>query len=227
MANVFFILVEGLEDWPHSVPIVEWTGSEAFARILTDGLRAEFQEEAPSLKFSYISPTTPEDLVALVSKLSATRDEGEFGEQVQAVVRAADRQKAFLKAKESPKSEGNSDDSTSASPAMLPAANSEQDEGNGEAGSTPELPADVSEKDKLALADKKAYFTYSYVEFKIVKPTDRDAYDWLKENGLPDEREASDLAKELTGYTLPAFDTWSRQLRNARKALGEQKHSTL
>jgi hypothetical protein len=48
---------------------------------------------------------------------------------------------------------------------------------------------------------------------------DREAYDLLKEEGMPEEDGA------LADYLLPAFDTWARYLRVARKALGEQKYS--
>ena len=51
---------------------------------------------------------------------------------------------------------------------------------------------------------------------------DREAYNWLKENGIDTSK--GDIG-ELTGYKLPAFDTWSKQLRNARKPLGEQKYT--
>jgi len=51
---------------------------------------------------------------------------------------------------------------------------------------------------------------------------DREAYDWLDENGIDTEK--GDLG-ELTDYKLPAFHTWSRQLRNGRQPLGEQKYT--
>ena len=51
---------------------------------------------------------------------------------------------------------------------------------------------------------------------------DHQAYNWLKENKIDTDKGD---AGELADYTLPAFDTWSRQLRNARKVLGEQKYT--
>ena len=96
MSDVYFILVEGLEDWPHPVPVAKCSGDENTACMLAEGLRSEFREEAPSLRFSYVRPTTPEDLLSLVSRLVGAHDEGEFGEQVKAVCRAAVRQWTFL-----------------------------------------------------------------------------------------------------------------------------------
>jgi hypothetical protein len=44
--------------------------------------------------------------------------------------------------------------------------------------------------------------------------TDREVYDYLKDT----------LAGEVDGVRLPAFDTWQRYLRIARRALGGRKH---
>ena len=55
--------------------------------------------------------------------------------------------------------------------------------------------------------------------------TDREAYDWLRDTGLPDERDEPQLAGEFEGYQLPPFPTWSRYVRCARKTLGQQKYS--
>jgi hypothetical protein len=106
-----------------------------------------------------------------------------------------------------------------------PTAKPNEGEGTGGAGSPNGQTAVVSGLGQLEPADRKAYFTYSYAEYKLGKQTDREAYDWLMENGLPDESESAELARELAGYTLPVFATWARQLRNARKVLGEQKHN--
>ncbi len=74
----------------------------------------------------------------------------------------------------------------------------------------------------LQPAVRKAYSSFVYAErIASKKLEDREAYDWLKENGFPDD--GGDQG-ELTDYTLPAFDTWNRQVRAARKALGEQKN---
>jgi hypothetical protein len=100
-------------------------------------------------------------------------------------------------------------------------------------GSTPEEAPGTPPAGKAAVlaqlepADQKAYYVYAYAEVNLGHTTDRQAYEWLRDNGLPDERDSPELASKLAGYKLPpSFDTWSRQLRNARKALGEQKHSS-
>jgi hypothetical protein len=77
---------------------------------------------------------------------------------------------------------------------------------------------------QLEPADLKAYYAYAFAEMKLGATTDQQAYQWLSDNGLPDEKDSPELAKTLVGYTLPTFATWSKQLRNARRALGEQKH---
>jgi hypothetical protein len=76
---------------------------------------------------------------------------------------------------------------------------------------------------KLQPCARKAYFSYQLAESQVGRRLEDDeAYDWLKENGLPDD--AGDLG-ELTDYELSSRDTWKRELRSARKALGEQKYS--
>jgi hypothetical protein len=68
-----------------------------------------------------------------------------------------------------------------------------------------------------------AYLAFAYAESKAGKQLqDQEAYELLHEEGIP---EGAGSRGELTEYELPAFDTWSRQLREARKALGEQKYS--
>jgi hypothetical protein len=68
-----------------------------------------------------------------------------------------------------------------------------------------------------------AYLAFTYAESKAGKKLqDQEAYKLLDEEGIP---EGAGSRGELTDYKLPAFDTWSRQLREARKALGEQKYS--
>jgi hypothetical protein len=104
---------------------------------------------------------------------------------------------------------------------------------NGETVEASEPPADLqnasddeSRDDRLSNlnpANRKAYYSYHVAEIKLGgRLEDRDAYEWLTENGIPDD--VGDIG-ELADYDLPAFDTWSRQLRFARKALGEQKYS--
>lgn len=108
-----------------------------------------------------------------------------------------------------------------------PAAKTQQGEGDGGDGATTP-PAAKTEAD-LQPADRKAYYAYSWAEGRLLEAgatrvTDREAYDWLQENGLPDEKDSLQLATEFAGYRLPAFDTWNKQVRNARKVLGDQKH---
>ena len=76
---------------------------------------------------------------------------------------------------------------------------------------------------QLPPAVQKAYLACQYAETtKGQRLEDREAYDWLNENGI-DQRKAG--REESTKYELPSFDTWGRQVRKARKALGEQKHT--
>lgn len=70
---------------------------------------------------------------------------------------------------------------------------------------------------------RQAYMAYQFAETMNGKRLeDREAYDHIKENGLPDN--AGDLG-ELSDYMLPVFDTWARYVRDARLALGEQKYN--
>jgi len=90
--------------------------------------------------------------------------------------------------------------------------------------SVPNKPCNRYEKLKaLRAAQRKAYYSFLYAESKAEKRLeDREAHDLLQEEGIaPDEEESG----ELVDYELPAFDTWSRQVRSARKALGEQKYT--
>jgi hypothetical protein len=62
-----------------------------------------------------------------------------------------------------------------------------------------------------------------YVESKVGKELkDHEAHEWLKENEIDTDK--GDVG-ELADYQLPVLDTWSRQLRNARNALDEQKYT--
>jgi len=71
-----------------------------------------------------------------------------------------------------------------------------------------------------------AYYALGWAEYKTEERlTDQRAYDWLKENGMPDEEDNAELAREFGDYKLPSFPTWSRQVRNARKVLGKQKYT--
>jgi hypothetical protein len=113
--------------------------------------------------------------------------------------------------------------------AKTPPDKTKQSEGNGGASPTPEQPAtDPNVKRKEVLeglqpADRKAYLAYQYAETMAEKRLqDREAYDWLKEHRI--DASKGDVG-ELADYGLPAFDTWGKQLRNARKPLGEQKYT--
>jgi hypothetical protein len=75
----------------------------------------------------------------------------------------------------------------------------------------------------LEPAVRKAYLSFHYAETIAGRQIAyREAYDWLHENGIDPSKD--DFA-ESTDYELPSFDTWGRQVREARKALGEQKYS--
>jgi hypothetical protein len=87
----------------------------------------------------------------------------------------------------------------------------------------PKDPA-IDSNDGLQNVQRKAWFSFLYAEAKNGKRLeDQAAFDWLEENGIEPTEEESDLV----GYELPAFDTWIRYLRHARKALGEQKYTPL
>ena len=67
---------------------------------------------------------------------------------------------------------------------------------------------------ELELAIKNAYFSFKHAEAQNDRRLeDREAYDWLKENGIDTDK--GDI-EELADYRLPAFDTWIKQLRKAR-----------
>ncbi|MCA9119319.1 MAG: hypothetical protein H6822_06230 [Planctomycetaceae bacterium] len=72
---------------------------------------------------------------------------------------------------------------------------------------------------KIDRAHCNAYLAFLYAEAIAERRLeDKEAYDWLRENGIEDP--------ELGDYVLPAFDTWTRYLRAARKATGEQKYTS-
>jgi hypothetical protein len=91
-------------------------------------------------------------------------------------------------------------------------------------GDNSEPTVGAAKLESLAPADRKAYLAYQAIESKEGRRLkDREAFDLLKEHGLPDEARDSG---ELTDYELPfGFDTWARSLRNARLKLGEQKNT--
>ncbi|UCC31054.1 MAG: hypothetical protein JSU86_02020 [Phycisphaerales bacterium] len=67
----------------------------------------------------------------------------------------------------------------------------------------------------LPPAVEKAFSAYQIAEKHMNPPpeTDSEAYEWLKEN-----------PQRIESYTLPILDTWTRQVRDARRAKGIQKH---
>ena len=76
---------------------------------------------------------------------------------------------------------------------------------------------------QLEPAVRRAYLAYEYAEMKAVKRLeDREAYDLLKEEGIP---EGYGNRGNLAEYEPPAFDTWAKYLRTARKLLGESKYT--
>jgi hypothetical protein len=86
-------------------------------------------------------------------------------------------------------------------------------------------PLTGAERDKafqaLEPAVRKAYLAYQYAESKKGgRLEDPEAYELLDEDGITDQGNRG----ELIDYALPILATWSRQLRDARKALGEQKY---
>ncbi|HVA50199.1 MAG TPA: hypothetical protein VNH11_27820 [Pirellulales bacterium] len=75
----------------------------------------------------------------------------------------------------------------------------------------------------LSLCIRQAYFAFEFAQtMSGDKLEDREAYDYLHENGLHDN--AGDLG-ELSDYELPVFETWRRYISEARRPLGEQKYS--
>jgi hypothetical protein len=76
---------------------------------------------------------------------------------------------------------------------------------------------------QLEPAVRLAYRTFCYAESKANKRLeDREAYDLFKEEGISD---GTGNWGELEDYRLPAFDSWARYLREARKMLNEPKYT--
>jgi hypothetical protein len=86
-----------------------------------------------------------------------------------------------------------------------------------EFGMQPTLPKTLTKNQRLA------YMAFQHAESCAGKSLkDKEAYEILHENGVSPDK--GDLG-ELEGYKLPGYDTWARYVREARKALGEQKYS--
>jgi hypothetical protein len=82
-------------------------------------------------------------------------------------------------------------------------------------------PKEVTRAELLARLSERVRNAFQSYEYAVGKQqgqrlTARQAYEWLVEQGLPDQ---------LAGYSLPNLDTWERYLRKARLALGEQKNT--
>jgi hypothetical protein len=73
---------------------------------------------------------------------------------------------------------------------------------------------------------QKAYCAKEYVAFQIETTpeelTDREAWEWLKENGI--EADCPGLS-ELATWEVPTYKTWETYQVKARTALGENKHN--
>ncbi len=52
---------------------------------------------------------------------------------------------------------------------------------------------------------------------------DREAYEWIQENGISEDDEEYG---ELAEYDLPAFDTWRNYVSKVRTAVGERKYTS-
>jgi hypothetical protein len=75
---------------------------------------------------------------------------------------------------------------------------------------------------QLEPAIRLAYLSFAYAESKAQRRLeDQEAYAILEDSI---SRDADDL-EELSSYSVPTFDTWSRYLREARNTLGEQKYT--
>ena len=105
-----------------------------------------------------------------------------------------------------------------------PIATTAKDGSEGDGGHADEnSPNRYDKLKKLPPAVRKAYLSFLYAEAKKQRRLeDQEAYDWFKEHDIDVDEGTSG---ELADYELPVFDTWSRQLRTARKALGEQKYT--
>jgi hypothetical protein len=103
----------------------------------------------------------------------------------------------------------------------LPADSEGQGEGHGG--------ADLSPAEKQAILAhlephiRKAYFAFQYAQtMRERRLEDREAYDWLKEHDI--DQDKGDVG-ELAEYKLPDFDNFRRYVSAARKPLGENKYT--
>ena len=105
----------------------------------------------------------------------------------------------------------------------------EENGGVGSAREQPEADPNTQRREileRMKPAARRAYFSFHYVATRLERQPDRlqdrEAYDWLKKNGI--DADKGDVG-ELSDYRLRAFGTWVRQLRKAREPLGEQKYT--
>lgn len=74
---------------------------------------------------------------------------------------------------------------------------------------------------RLRSCERDAYASYVYAltrQPELADQSDRATYEWLREHGI-------EGVPELEEYQLPPVGTWTRYLRTARAARGEQKNS--
>ncbi len=86
-----------------------------------------------------------------------------------------------------------------------------------EPGGQPAAGEEAAQATALPERANVAYGQYEQAEKRLAeqdidKPTDRQCYDWVKAHN--------------DGDPLPAFETWQRYVREARRHLGEQKNTT-
>ena len=112
-------------------------------------------------------------------------------------------------------------------PSTLKPETSKEKGGTGSPPKQPPPDSNVKRREVLAglqPADRKAYLSYQYAETMAERRLeDREAHDWLKENGI--DAGKGDVG-ELDSYELPPnYETWRRQVSEARRLLGEQKYT--
>ena len=74
--------------------------------------------------------------------------------------------------------------------------------------------------EKLTPAIRHAFRSFEAAERAIGRQLeDRAAYDWLHENGIPDDAETPEE------YELPHYPTWERYVRKGRRAMAQGKYS--
>jgi hypothetical protein len=78
--------------------------------------------------------------------------------------------------------------------------------------------------EELTPTARLAYLSYVYAsqQMAVTNPKDEDAHKWLKERAPLKGRGTGDLSD----YDPPGLESWTRYLRTARQALGEQKHKS-